>query len=320
MDNNFWVDTYQRNIKKLIGLCYRYVQNSTIAEDIAHNAFLTAMQKADSYKGLGEFDAWLRRITINACLQHLNKEKKQQIDYQELNTQNLLNDDIMFWGYNFTKQELMDATLLLPEHHRLVFNLYVIDGFSHKQIAQELNISEGTSKSHLARARKKLQEILRKKAEEDDRRRALFWFILPCKGLNKTYKKHFHDYEIAPQQANFIDKIKSTQANIPHIKNTLSATPLAIASSAVVVGGLAITFSQLHEKPTPPYHDNATPTTYDSIIPIATDTTTTHTITPQADTTKKSDNQPVVVKKRRHVVKKVVVSDTITIKRQPNAQ
>lgn len=75
-NKNFWEYTYQRNIGRLIGLCYRYVGNKEISEDIAHNSFLTAIEKSDSYKSLGHFDAWLRKITLNNALQHLKNEKK----------------------------------------------------------------------------------------------------------------------------------------------------------------------------------------------------------------------------------------------------
>ncbi len=94
------------------------------------------MKKSGTFKGKGHFDAWLRKITVNTALLYLREVKAIQDNKQELLQQELINnDEKMFQKYDFTTQELLEAINKLPEHHRQVFNLYVIDGFTHKQIA-----------------------------------------------------------------------------------------------------------------------------------------------------------------------------------------
>lgn len=201
---NFWETNYKQNIATMIGICYRYTHNRQIAEDLAHEAFLLAIDKSSSFENKGPFEAWLRRIVINVSLQYLREKKKQQnlaegIAYAADLVEN--QDEKERGEENtFTEAELLAAIRLLPEHHQLVFNLYVIDHFTHAQIAAELGISEGTSKSHLARARKKIRELLNQKLKEKNKKKGAFLlFFLPyqlwdidhffTKGLNEIYLK-----------------------------------------------------------------------------------------------------------------------------------
>ena len=189
ISNSFWEVTYRQNIARMIGVCWRYTQNREIAEDLAHDAFLVAINKASSFENKGPFEAWLRRIVINVALQYLREQKKQR----KFNDCPALYDDVVeipeehpeTENFAFTETELLEIIGSLPEHHRLVFNLYVVDNFTHSQIAAKLGISEGTSKSHLARARKKIRELLDKQLRKNkDRRKALFWYLLPSKFWN----------------------------------------------------------------------------------------------------------------------------------------
>ena len=173
LTEKFWETIYREQIGRMIGICYRYVANRQVAEDLAHDAFISAIKNSGSFKGKGKFEAWLRRIVVNVALQYLRDQKKKKVfDNWMLNKNaemetpyDITSEDITTQA-DFSKEELLDAANSLPEHHRLVFNLYVIDRFTHEQIGEELGISPGTSKSHLARARKKLREILYKKATE----------------------------------------------------------------------------------------------------------------------------------------------------------
>ena len=76
--NKFWEEIYHQNIKKMIGICYRYTYDSKLAEDLAHDAFVLAYQKVAGFKGKGPFEAWLRRITVNVCLQHIRERSKEK--------------------------------------------------------------------------------------------------------------------------------------------------------------------------------------------------------------------------------------------------
>ena len=135
---------------KLFALCLKYAQNYEDAEDILQDSFILAFKKIEQYKSEGSFEGWIRRITINVALQKYRDRKKLQI---------VRNDAIESEVLIELEDEEMDSDFLLeliqqlPNQYRLVFNLYVLDHFSHKEIAAMLEISEGTSKSNLSRAR-----------------------------------------------------------------------------------------------------------------------------------------------------------------------
>jgi len=205
----FWETNYKQNIAKMISICYRYTHDQQIAEDLAHDAFLLAIDKSSSFENKGAFEAWLRRIVVNVSLQYLREHKKQKLhesriayatDLIEHQDERQNNEDPAF-----TKTELLEVIKLLPEHHRLVFNLYVIDHFTHAQIATELGISEGTSKSHLARARKKIRELLDQRLREQKKRKPAFLlFILPVKfwNVDHFFTEQFSGFNLTPAKNN----------------------------------------------------------------------------------------------------------------------
>lgn len=143
----FWENAYRRNISKMIGICYRFTANRQLSEDLAHDAFLKAIEKSASFKGKGAFDAWLRRITVNQALQYLRDRKhKIAVDWAQQESSIIQIADTHSGAHpagpaEFSEKELLEAINDLPEHHRLVFNLYVIDKFTHVQIGKELGIS-----------------------------------------------------------------------------------------------------------------------------------------------------------------------------------
>lgn len=207
----FWDKIYKANSSRMLGICRRYVKNIKIAEDLMHEAFLTAITKYKQYSGLGSFNGWLRKIVINTALMYLRNEKlrtsKELLIEEDIFEEELPNDiKREIDEANFSKDDLLTVIDNLPEHHKLVFNLYVIDDYSHKQISKELNISIGTSKSHLSRARRKIQQELIKKTtdlnkEQNKRKQAIFLFI-PFKDnvLDKLYKRNFKSFEISPSK------------------------------------------------------------------------------------------------------------------------
>ena len=174
---SFWTRQYQKHIGGMIGLCYRYVPNRELAEDLAHTAFLQAIGKADTFKGTGSFHKWLMRITLNTVLLYMrDNERKNIIDNQQNleDMADMVADEQEMSGEgemeairkaNFTQEEIMEAIAELPENYRVVLNLYIFERYTHKQIAELRGISENTSKSHLLRARKKLQQILFEKSK-----------------------------------------------------------------------------------------------------------------------------------------------------------
>lgn len=228
----FWDATYKKNIGKLIGTCYRYVHNKQLAEDLAHDAFITAINKAETFKGKGEFEAWLRRVVVNTALMHLRRKHADlytdDLTMHENKAMEKFNNEhepTLIDSADFSKDELLEAIQLLPEHHKMVFNLYVIDGYTHQQIGDELGISAGTSKSHLARARKKLQQILNEKAQAKQRKkdwkRALIILIWPgnAKGVDAIYKEKFINYSLPTNHILEVSQIVFNKITQPIIKS-----------------------------------------------------------------------------------------------------
>lgn len=142
-------ELYKLYKNKLFSVCLKYSKNYAEAEDNLQDAFVTIFKKIDQYKHKGSFEGWLKRITINTALQL----------YRETTVFSLVNEDAIEDVTIDIENEDIDLDFLLkiiqelPDRYRLVFNLYVLDGFSHNEIAEMLNISNGTSKSNLARAR-----------------------------------------------------------------------------------------------------------------------------------------------------------------------
>lgn len=313
LKKKFWEDTYHRNIKKMIGLCYRYVSDFNLAEDLAHDSFMTAMRKAYTFRGIGNFDAWLRKITINTALQYLRDKKIKNLRNQELINLDLINDEETDMRYDFSIHELLDALNKLPEHHRLVFNLYVIDNYSHRQIAEKLNISEGTSKSHLARARKKLQTILNDKLQEKKNKKAYMLMLFPCclGRLDKQYKSKFSKFEITPQNTLFLNNFNWNEIKQPLFNSFYNYTMAIVAVGIITILSLAVIFGKKDKTSSP--LENNTYSTVDTIITLK----VIDTLSRSKDTvftTKPTQKQtPVIVKKKRITRKNIIIQDTLKV-------
>ncbi|PWJ60168.1 RNA polymerase sigma-70 factor (ECF subfamily) [Dyadobacter jejuensis] len=149
---------YDRYAAVMLGLCTRYVGDGMHAEDIMIEGLMKVFTKIEQYSGEGSLDGWIRRIMVNEALGYLRKNKKSM----EENLQQTI--DVVAEGYD-TDADLEVASLMklvheLPVGYKTVFNLYAIEGYSHKEIAVMLEISESTSKSQLHRARALLQKQL----------------------------------------------------------------------------------------------------------------------------------------------------------------
>ena len=149
---------YQLFADKLFAVSLKYSKNYQDAEDNLQDSFLTIFAKIKQYKHKGSFEGWLKRITIHTALQKYRKNTPLEI-VKEVKDE-AQEDEIDIENYGFSVDVLLESIQQLPDRYRLVFNLYVLDDYSHKEIANLLNISEGTSKSNLSRARKILKEKL----------------------------------------------------------------------------------------------------------------------------------------------------------------
>ncbi len=138
----------------LFGICLKYSRNKTEAEDNLHDSFITIFEKIEQYKSKGSFEGWMKRITINTVLQKYRKE-----EYLSVVSENTEEETFVESGYaDVSLETLLGHIQDLPNKYRTTFNLYVLDGYSHKEIGKILGTSPGTSKSNLARARSILKE------------------------------------------------------------------------------------------------------------------------------------------------------------------
>jgi len=153
-DTKAQAELYQLFAGKLFSVCLKYCKNYAEAEDNLQDAFVTIFNKISQYKHKGSFEGWLKRITINTALQRY----RNQGVFEIIDDTNIEDVEITVEDDDVTLEFLLQIIQELPDRYRLVFNLYVLDGYSHKNIADMLDITTGTSKSNLARARKILKD------------------------------------------------------------------------------------------------------------------------------------------------------------------
>ncbi|MEA2040933.1 MAG: RNA polymerase sigma factor [Bacteroidota bacterium] len=164
---------YEEFSQVIFAISMRYLKDRAKAEDNMHETFVTVFEKITQYSGKGSFDGWIKRIAVNNALMYIRKNKKvftsddfsyfeddnktEKKVYGDVDPQNIRE---IIERANFSRTEVMELVSELPDGFRTVFNLYVVEEFKHKDIAEKMEISEGTSKSQYARARVKLQQIL----------------------------------------------------------------------------------------------------------------------------------------------------------------
>lgn len=155
---------YERYSPKMMSVCLRYLGNEFDANDVLVVAFTKVFDKLDTFRQEGSFEGWIRRIVVNEALGYLRKHRKNH--HEEI-------EQADFEGMYTPPSEKLEADDLhrlvraLPDGYRSVFNLYAIEGYSHKEIAERLDISENTSKSQLSRARSLLKKKLAELSEHE---------------------------------------------------------------------------------------------------------------------------------------------------------
>lgn len=178
---------FEKYAPMLRGICLRYVNNPQEAKDIVQEGFLKVFSNISQFKGQGSFEGWLKRIFINTAITHFNKNKKhyyhsditeikettinggdegtesssdKEIDLKDVDEESI--DLNMIKNAEFSQEELLEALKVVPEMFRIVFNLYAIENYQHKEIAEALKIDENTSRTRLLRAKKYIQRELYK--------------------------------------------------------------------------------------------------------------------------------------------------------------
>jgi RNA polymerase sigma-70 factor (ECF subfamily) len=162
---------YEKYSPKMYSICLRYSGNREDARDLMQDGFIKVFMNFKSYRQDSTLDAWITRIIINNTLNQLRKKNKELINKKELQKEYkydhaYVEDDSML--ERFSEVEIRNAIMKLPVGQRTILNLFVFEDFSHKEIAKLTGITEGTSKSQLARAKVTLKELLLKYKENSD--------------------------------------------------------------------------------------------------------------------------------------------------------
>lgn len=151
---------YKQTASKMMAVCMRYAKDRMEAEDVVQVGYIKVFQKVKEYRGEGSFEGWIRRIMVNTAIESYRRNVRTlnvvpiEDAYEQPST-----------GFDFSRlgmQDLMKVIQKLADGYRMVFNMYIIEGYSHKEIAETLGISEGASKSQLSRARAILKEEILK--------------------------------------------------------------------------------------------------------------------------------------------------------------
>ena len=148
--------------KSMYNICLRITSNEDDAKDVLQEAFISAFQNLGTYKGEASFGAWLKRIVVNKAINHI---KRKRVEFTELITDRyeiLEEQPDLTKEQELTVEKIKNAIVKLPDGYRLVFSLYLLEGYDQQEIAGILNISESTSKSQFNRAKKKLRELIEK--------------------------------------------------------------------------------------------------------------------------------------------------------------
>lgn len=160
-------ELYKKFSGILFSVCLKYSRNYHEAEDNLQDAFITILKSIGQFKGKGSFEGWMKRITVNTVLQKYRKQRVYNLSNEEQIEEEV---EIEIEETNIPLDYLLKIVQELPDRYRLVFTMYVLDGCPHKEISEEMEISVGTSKSNLARARKILQTKIENYNRENDLR------------------------------------------------------------------------------------------------------------------------------------------------------
>mgnify|MGYP000577883247 CR=1 FL=1 len=146
--------------KRMMGVCLRYSNNTEEAQDVLQMGFVKVFEKLEMFKQTGSLEGWIRKIIVNTALDNIRKNKKLQnnVAIDKVDFQLGSNNETVVEA--LSAQDLLKVIQSIPTGFRTVFNMYVIEGYTHKEIAEALNITESTSKSQFSRAKKYLQKIL----------------------------------------------------------------------------------------------------------------------------------------------------------------
>ena len=291
----FWTKAYQRNIAKMVGMCCRYVGDRAVAEDLAHEAFLKAIEKSGTYRRLGSFDGWLMRINLNTTMDYLRRQPQfLSMDDDTVGTQFIASasdvvetfhetslptgtDETCITESDLTESEILDTICALPDKQRTVFNLYVFENQSHAKIAEALQIGVRSSKRYLSEARAQLQIALNNLVRHKKSGLMILLPFLPWKShaidrLCRAKLKHLALSPAAPSPLSAVNWIAAPKPGVWMAVTAVKAPAVATGVVATAVTGSLIAW-QAQPAPTP---TDPTPRETAVTTCVAADTDSTH--------------------------------------------
>jgi RNA polymerase sigma factor (sigma-70 family) len=150
-------EIYTRYSSSMFGVCLRYARDREEAQDLLQEGFIKVYERIGQYSGEGSFEGWMRRLFVNLALDTYKKKKRESEQVLAFAAEMEPEDGEDPWP-DVSEKELVEMIRQLPDGYRMVFNLFAVEGFSHKQIAAQLGISESTSKTQFFKARKQLRQ------------------------------------------------------------------------------------------------------------------------------------------------------------------
>ncbi|MEL6674639.1 MAG: sigma-70 family RNA polymerase sigma factor [Bacteroidota bacterium] len=159
---------YEKYYQSMSWVCIRYVKNQDLAYDLVHDGFLKIFKRIDQFNGKGSLEGWMKRVMVNLCLDYLRKQKSlpQNVELEEARTR-LVDEEVVA---NMEAELILKVVQELNPLHRTVFNLNVIEGFPHKEIAAMIKVKESTSRAYLTEAKKQIRIRLAHYGIREERR------------------------------------------------------------------------------------------------------------------------------------------------------
>jgi RNA polymerase sigma factor (sigma-70 family) len=164
-DRTMQQELYKRFAPKMYAVCMRYANNSEDAQDLLQEGFIKVYRNLEKFRAEGSFEGWIRRVFVNTSIEHFRRKNTlYSITEKE---ENVIEDSDITALDNLAEKDIINLIQELSPGYRTVFNMYVVEGYSHKEIGNILGISEGTSKSQLARAKAILQKKVQERLEQN---------------------------------------------------------------------------------------------------------------------------------------------------------
>ena len=312
----------------MVGMCCRYVGDRAVAEDLAHEAFLKAIEKSGSYRRLGSFDGWLMRINLNTTLDYLRRQPTfvSFAETDDVETQNFASlpadpdsdtDNSRITPSDLSESEILDAVCALPDKQRTVFNLYVFENQSHAKIAEALQIGVRSSKRYLSEARTQLQNTLNNLVQHKEKSLMILLPFLPWKShaIDRLCRAKLKHLALSPATPSPLSAVNWTAAPKPGVWMAVTAAKAPAVATGVVA--TAVTGSVVAWQ-AQPAQTPATPTPQETVV---TTCVTTDTATVDADTVVVSVNtDPADVETQNFASLQTEINEHSVIDEHPKQQ